>query len=65
MAAGLSAMRKYDRDEVARLNRLGVRAAEGIRAALRASKIPGCVTGDGSFFRLHFKPQPPSNRRGP
>jgi len=63
MSAGLAAMRKFDREEVARLNHLALRAVEGIRAAFRASGVPGCVTGSGSFFRLHFKPEPPSNLR--
>jgi glutamate-1-semialdehyde 2,1-aminomutase len=63
MAAGLTAMRKFDREAVARLNRLGQRAVDGIRAALQATGTTGCVTGSGSFFRLHFKPRPPANRR--
>jgi len=63
MTAGLVAMRKYDHEAVARLNNLSLRAVEGIREALQATGIPGCVTGSGSFFRLHFKAEPPSNRR--
>jgi len=63
MCAGLAAMRKFDSAEVARLNHLALRAVEGIREALRRSGIPGCVTGSGSFFRLHFKPDPPANHR--
>ncbi len=63
MTAGLTAMRKFDRDAVERLNSLSLRAVEGIRAALAATGVPGCVTGIGSFFRLHFKNEPPANRR--
>ncbi|MDH3627394.1 MAG: aspartate aminotransferase family protein [Acidobacteriota bacterium] len=63
MAAGLTAMRKFDRDAVARLNHLALRAVEGIREALRATGVQGCVTGSGSCFRLHFKSEPPKNRR--
>ncbi|MHC5111402.1 MAG: aspartate aminotransferase family protein [Planctomycetota bacterium] len=63
MTAGLTAMRKFDREAVARLSRLALRAVEGIRAAIRTTDLRGCVTGGGSMFRLHFKEQPPRNRR--
>ncbi len=63
MTAGLTAMRKFDRDEVARLNHLSLRAVEGIRAALADTGVPGCVTGGGSMFRVHFRPEPPRNHR--
>jgi glutamate-1-semialdehyde 2,1-aminomutase len=63
MAAGLTAMRKYDQQAVARLNRLALRAVEGVRQALEATGVPGCVTGDGSLFRVHFKAKAPANRR--
>ncbi len=63
MVAGLTAMRLYDARAVARLNRLALRAVAGIRDALKASGVSGCVTGGGSIFRLHFKAETPSNRR--
>jgi len=63
MAAGLTAMRKFDKQAVARLNHLALRAVEGIRAAFKATGVPGCVTGSGSIFRVHFKAKPPTNRR--
>ena len=63
MTAGLTAMRKFTPEAVARLNSLSLRAVEGIRAALADTGVPGCVTGSGSMFRLHFKPEPPRNRR--
>jgi glutamate-1-semialdehyde 2,1-aminomutase len=63
MTAGLTAMRKFDREAVARLNHLALRAVEGIRGALKDTGFPGCVTGAGSMFRVHFKPEPPRNRR--
>lgn len=63
MTAGLKAMRKFDHAAVARLNHLALRAVEGIRATIRAAGVAGCVTGGGSMFRLHFKEQPPRNRR--
>jgi glutamate-1-semialdehyde 2,1-aminomutase len=63
MTAGLTAMRMFDAPAVLRLNRLALRAVEGIRAALEATGVPGCVTGIGSMFRLHFKAQAPANLR--
>jgi glutamate-1-semialdehyde 2,1-aminomutase len=63
MIAGLTAMRKFDRKAVARLNTLTLRAVEGIRQAQKDAGIPGCVTGAGSMFRVHFKSEPPRNRR--
>ncbi|MCP3981762.1 MAG: aspartate aminotransferase family protein [bacterium] len=63
MTAGLTAMRDFDPDAVLRLNRLALRGVEGIRAAIDAAGVAGCVTGLGSMFRVHFKAQPPSNHR--
>jgi glutamate-1-semialdehyde 2,1-aminomutase len=63
MTAGLSAMRKFDKEAVARLNHLSLLAVEGITAALKDTGVPGCVTGGGSMFRVHFRPDPPRNRR--
>jgi glutamate-1-semialdehyde aminotransferase len=66
MAAGLTAMRNFDQSSVARLNRLSLRAVEGIRAGLKATGVTVCVTGSGSFFRLRFKagaPSTPSSAR--
>ena len=63
MTAGLTAMRKFDREAIARLNNLAQRAVDGIRGALKDTGVPGCVTGAGSMFRVHFRPDPPRNRR--
>ncbi|NNE09664.1 MAG: aminotransferase class III-fold pyridoxal phosphate-dependent enzyme, partial [Gemmatimonadetes bacterium] len=63
MTAGLTAMRKFDREAVARMNHLSLRAVEGIRDALKDTGVPGCVTGGGSMFRVHFRPEPPRNHR--
>ena len=63
MTAGLTAMRKFDREAVARLNSLSLRAVEGIRQAFADTGVTGCVTGAGSMFRVHFKAEPPQNRR--
>ncbi|PLX35514.1 MAG: aspartate aminotransferase family protein [Hyphomicrobiales bacterium] len=63
MTAGQAAMALYDRDAVARLNRLGDTARAQIGEAIRLADIPACITGTGSMFRIHFKPRPPKNYR--
>ena len=63
MTAGFTAMSLYDEDAVQRLNSLTLRAVEGIREAIDQSGEPACVTGSGSMFRVHLKPQPPRNHR--
>ncbi len=63
MTAGLTAMRLFDRDEVRRLNRLGGLARERIAALIEDLGVPACVTGEGSMFRLHMKPEPPRDYR--
>ncbi len=56
MTAGRVSMELFDRDAVARLNRLADRAREQIAEAIRVADIPACVTGGGSMFRVHMKP---------
>jgi glutamate-1-semialdehyde 2,1-aminomutase len=63
MTAGLTAMRLYDRDEVAWVNALGERARRQIAEAIAAADVPACVTGAGSMFRIHPKPTPPVDYR--
>ncbi|MCC6660422.1 MAG: aspartate aminotransferase family protein [Phycisphaerales bacterium] len=63
MTAGLTAMRHFDRDAVARLNALGERARERIRAAIRDAQVPLSVTGAGSLFRIHPMPSAPEDYR--
>ncbi len=63
LTAGLVAMQKFDASEVDRLNRLAKRAMDGITTAIDDTGISACVTGDGSMFRLHMKPNPPHNFR--
>jgi glutamate-1-semialdehyde 2,1-aminomutase len=63
MTAGLAAMRLFDRPSVKRVNDLGYRARSGIEDAIRAVGAPACVTGGGSMFRVHMKPQLPKNYR--
>ncbi len=63
MTAGLTAMRLYDQSAVNRLNSLTKMARQRITEAIKIAGIPACVTGGGSMFRLHMKPEPPQNYR--
>lgn len=63
MTAGLTAMELFDREAVARLNALGALARRRIAETIREAGVPACVTGAGSLFRIHLKPEPPSNYR--
>jgi len=63
MTAGLSTMRLYDQSAVNRLNRLTKLARVRIAEAIEIAGIPACVTGGGSMFRMHMKPEPPKNYR--
>jgi glutamate-1-semialdehyde 2,1-aminomutase len=63
MTAGLVTMELFDADAVVRLNRLAELARSRIAEAIRIADVPACVTGAGSMFRVHMKPQPPRDYR--
>jgi len=63
MTAGLEAMKLYDRAAIARLNALADRARAGINRAIAGTGVSACVTGYGSMFRVHMKPQAPMDYR--
>lgn len=63
MVAGLTSMEMYDVSAVQRINTLGDRARDGIREAIRIADMPFCVSGAGSLFRVHVKPDIPVNYR--
>jgi glutamate-1-semialdehyde 2,1-aminomutase len=63
MVAGLAAMEMFDRAAVYRLNRLGDFARSRINEAIRIVDAPACVTGAGSMFRVHMKPEAPHDYR--
>ncbi len=63
MTAGRIAMELYDQSAIDRLNALGEQARAAIADAIRAADVPACVTGTASMFRIHMKPNPPSNYR--
>ncbi len=61
--AGLTAMELFDEQAVARLNALTSRAMHGINEAIESTGAKACVTGGGSMFRVHMKPDHPRNFR--
>lgn len=61
--AGMTAMKKFDRPAVERLNGLAQRAINGINAAITETGVAASVTGTGSMFRVHVKPTAPTNYR--
>ena len=63
MVAGRVAMELYDKPAIARLNQLADYARQQLAEAIRIADIPACVTGGGSMFRIHMKPQPPCDYR--
>jgi len=63
MTAGRIAMEMFDQKAVERLNQLAMKARSQINEAIKVADIQACVTGAGSIFRVHLKPEPPSNYR--
>ena len=63
MTAGLAAMQMFDREAVARVNELAKRAMAGIEEAIEAIGVPASVSGAGSMFRVHLKPEIPRDYR--
>jgi glutamate-1-semialdehyde 2,1-aminomutase len=64
MVAGLTAMKLFDRPAVQRLNALADLARSRIAEAIALAGVPACVTGAGSLFRIHMKPEAPRDYRG-
>jgi glutamate-1-semialdehyde 2,1-aminomutase len=54
MVAGVAAMEAYTPVEVRRINALGERLRDGLRAALQDADVPAAVTGYGSFAGVHL-----------
>lgn len=63
MVAGRAAMELFDDAAVARLNGLGDYARDSLSQAITAAGAPASVTGTGSLFRLHLKPDAPTDYR--
>ena len=58
MAAGLAAMTPMDEAAFERLNALGARCRARLGEVIRARRVPGQVTGDGSLFRVVLTDRP-------
>ena len=63
MTAGLISMEMFDRDAVLKLNKLADYARNSINEAINIADVPACVTGEGSMFRIHMKPEAPVSYR--
>lgn len=63
MTAGRTAMELYDQEAVSRLNDLTRKAVRQIEEVIRTARVPACVTGSGSMFRIHLRPTPPTSYR--
>lgn len=63
LTAGLAAMELFDQTSVDRLNYLGQRARGGLEMVIRAGGWPVSLTGAGSLFRIHLRPESPRNYR--
>jgi glutamate-1-semialdehyde 2,1-aminomutase len=63
MTAGLVTMELFDQAAVSKLNALAEYARSQLEEAIRITDIPASVTGGGSMFRVHMKPEPPVNYR--
>jgi len=63
MTAGRVAIECFDEEAVQRLNSLGDYARAQITESIKIAGVPASVTGTGSLFRVHLKPEPPRNYR--
>jgi len=63
MTAGYVAMQYFDREAVAKLNKLGDYTRSSLMDAIRQADVPASVTGAGSLFRIHLKEKAPENYR--
>ena len=63
MVAGKTAMELYDKAAVDRLNDMNIRLIGQINQAISVADIPASVSGGGSMFRVHLKPDLPNNYR--
>jgi glutamate-1-semialdehyde 2,1-aminomutase len=63
MTAGRVALERFDAEAVARLNALGRLARSRIEEAIAVAGVPAAVTGRASMFRIHLKPEAPTDYR--
>ncbi|MEE9300824.1 MAG: aspartate aminotransferase family protein [Alphaproteobacteria bacterium] len=58
MAAGIAAMRMFDREAIERLNALGAKTRAQLDEAFKVAGVTGHVTGEGSLFLPHLSDEP-------
>lgn len=63
MTAGFVAMSHFNQPAVDQLNALTAKAIQQIEEVIRLADVPVSITGAGSMFRLHLKPNPPKSYR--
>ncbi|WP_352656799.1 aspartate aminotransferase family protein [Mesorhizobium sp. M0317] len=63
VVAGIAAMDALDKAAFDRLERLGERVRSGLRKAIAENKVPFCVTGTASLFRIHPRANEPHEYR--
>ena len=63
MTAGHVSMELFDEGAVEKLNQLGDYTRQQLSQAIANAGSKACVTGAGSMFRVHLKPDPPSEYR--
>lgn len=63
MTAGRVAMELFDQEAVLKINKLADYARNSINEAINIADVPACVTGEGSMFRIHMKPDAPVSYR--
>ena len=63
MTAGRVAMELFDQEAVLKINKLADYARNSINEAINIADVPACVTGAGSMFRIHMKPDAPISYR--
>ena len=63
MVAGRIAMEHYDREAIDQVNALTKKAIDQINEAIQITGVPVSITGAGSMFRLHLRPEPPTTYR--
>lgn len=63
MTAGRIAMEHYDKQAVQDINALTQKAIDQVSDAMKIADVPMSITGAGSMFRLHLKPEPPTTYR--
>jgi len=63
MTAGHKAMELFNQKAVKKINALTKKAILQTEEAIRIAGVPVCVTGAGSMFRIHLKPNAPNTYR--